>query len=218
MLMPIDRVEEFFLGFAKSEIDEPAGLILDEIRTRLTNLDEDGVGYLTLDRQSRTLSGGEVMRISLTTALGTSLVNTLFVLDEPSVGLHSRDIRRLISVLHRLRDAGNTLLVVEHDPEVIAAADTVIDMGPGPGELGGNIVFNGSFNTLLSDKSSLTAGICEESFQLMLTKLKYNIQPRNLYHCPWSSGKTILKSIDAEFPLHGLVVVSGVSGSGNLRL
>ena len=103
-----------------------------------------GLGYLTLDRQSRTLSGGEVQRINLTTALGTSLVNTLFVLDEPSIGLHPRDMNRIVEAMHRLRDAGNTLVVVEHDPAVMLAADQVIDMGPGPGERGGQIVFDGT--------------------------------------------------------------------------
>ena len=110
---------------------------VSEIRTRLRYLVDVGLGYLTLDRQSRTLSGGEVQRINLTTALGTSLVNALFVLDEPSIGLHPRDIGRLIGVLRRLRDAGNTIVVVEHDPDVIRAADLVLDMGPGAGERGG---------------------------------------------------------------------------------
>jgi excinuclease ABC subunit A len=105
-----------------------------------------GIGYLTLDRQSRTLSGGEVQRINLTTALGTSLVNTLFVLDEPSIGLHPRDMHRITQAMHRLRDAGNTLVVVEHDPAVMVAADRIIDMGPGPGERGGQIVFDGTTN------------------------------------------------------------------------
>jgi excinuclease ABC subunit A len=103
-----------------------------------------GIGYLTLDRQSRTLSGGEVQRINLTTALGTSLVNTLFVLDEPSIGLHPRDMHRITEAMQRLRDAGNTLVVVEHDPAVMLAADRMIDMGPGPGERGGQIVFDGT--------------------------------------------------------------------------
>ena len=116
-----------------------------------------GLGYLTLDRQSRTLSGGEVQRINLTTALGTSLVNALFVLDEPSVGLHPRDIGRLIGVLKRLRDAGNTLIVVEHDPDVIRAADLVLDMGPGPGERGGEIVHFGDLAGLLANRRSVTA-------------------------------------------------------------
>ena len=115
-----------------------------------------GLGYLTLDRQSRTLSGGEVQRINLTTALGTSLVNTLFVLDEPSIGLHPRDMGRVIAVLKRLRDAGNTLLVVEHDPQVMLAADRVIDMGPGPGERGGEVVFCGTPAELLAAPGSLT--------------------------------------------------------------
>ena len=111
-----------------------------------------GLGYLTLDRQSRTLSGGEVQRINLTTALGTSLVNALFVLDEPSVGLHPRDIGRLIGVLQRLRDAGNTIIVVEHDPDVIRAADLVLDMGPGAGERGGKVVFFGTLSELLRSR------------------------------------------------------------------
>ena len=114
------------------------------MRTRLKYLCDVGLGYLTLDRQSRTLSGGEVQRINLTTALGTSLVNTLFVLDEPSIGLHPRDLNRIVEAMHRLRDAGNTLVVVEHDPSVMLAADRLIDMGPGPGERGGEIVFDGA--------------------------------------------------------------------------
>ena len=125
-------------------LDEALKLLLDEIRTRLKYLCDVGLGYLTLDRQSRTLSGGEVQRINLTTALGTSLVNTLFVLDEPSIGLHPRDMNRIVEAMHRLRDAGNTLVVVEHDPAVMLAADRLIDMGPGPGERGGQIVFDGT--------------------------------------------------------------------------
>ena len=125
-------------------LDDALKLLLDEIRTRLRYLCDVGIGYLTLDRQSRTLSGGEVQRINLTTALGTSLVNTMFVLDEPSIGLHPRDMNRIVEAMHRLRDAGNTLVVVEHDPAVMLAADRLIDMGPGPGERGGEIVFDGT--------------------------------------------------------------------------
>ena len=125
-------------------LDEATALLLAEIRVRLGYLVEVGLGYLTLDRQSRTLSGGEVQRINLTTALGTSLVNTLFVLDEPSIGLHARDVARIVSVLHKLRAAGNTLLVVEHDPQIMRAADRIIDLGPGPGERGGEVVFQGT--------------------------------------------------------------------------
>ncbi|TVR07202.1 MAG: excinuclease ABC subunit A, partial [Spirochaetaceae bacterium] len=136
MLLPIDQCLTFFQQMTEKD-DEPTALLLAEIRARLRYLVDVGLGYLTLDRQSRTLSGGEVQRINLTTALGTSLVNTLFVLDEPSIGLHQRDVQRLIAILTRLRDLGNTIVVVEHDPEVIRAADLVIDMGPQAGEAGG---------------------------------------------------------------------------------
>ena len=136
---------------------EATELLLREIRARLKYLTDVGLGYLNLDRQSRTLSGGEVQRINLTTALGTSLVNTLFVLDEPSIGLHPRDVERIVGVMHRLRDAGNTLVVVEHDPKVIQAADRVLDIGPGPGEHGGEIVFYGPLRDLHGAKGSLTA-------------------------------------------------------------
>src|SRR3989441_12884178 len=125
-------------------LDEATELLLGEIRSRLGYLREVGLGYLTLDRQSRSLSGGEVQRINLTTALGTSLVNTLFVLDEPSIGLHPRDMGRVIDVMKRLRDAGNSLVVVEHDPQIMLEADKLLDMGPGPGERGGEIVFFGA--------------------------------------------------------------------------
>src|ERR1041384_7831092 len=140
-LLPISRTRDFFGTLAlPAPLDEATDLLLGEIRTRLRYLCEVGLGYLTLDRQSRTLSGGEVQRINLTTALGTSLVNTLFVLDEPSIGLHPRDMGRVVDVMHRLRDAGNTLVVVENDPQIMFAADRVLDIGPGPGERGGEIV------------------------------------------------------------------------------
>jgi excinuclease ABC subunit A len=155
--MPIADGYGFFNDLKlPAPLDEATDLLLNEIRTRLRYLVDVGLGYLTLDRQSRTLSGGEVQRVNLTTALGTSLVNTLYVLDEPSIGLHPRDIHRLIGILHRLRDAGNTLLVVEHDPDVIRAADRILDMGPGPGERGGEIVFYGTVAELLKCKRSRT--------------------------------------------------------------
>ena len=141
---PHPRASSTRLSLPSSLLDEALKLLLDEIRTRLKYLCDVGIGYLTLDRQSRTLSGGEVQRINLTTALGTSLVNTMFVLDEPSIGLHPRDMSRIVEAMHRLRDAGNTLVVVEHDPAVMLAADRLIDMGPGPGERGGRIVFDGT--------------------------------------------------------------------------
>ena len=154
MLLPISHCYEFFQSLKlPAPLDEATELLLGEIRTRLRYLLDVGLGYLTLDRQSRTLSGGEVQRVNLTTALGTSLVNTLYVLDEPSIGLHPRDIRRLIDILHRLRDAGNTLLVVEHDPDVIRAADRILDLGPGPGERGGEVVFFGRQAELLEGET-----------------------------------------------------------------
>jgi excinuclease ABC subunit A len=165
MLLPIDRLRVFFEHMAHDDSltahaqaeQQALHLLFEEIRTRLKYLCDVGLGYLSLDRQSRTLSGGEVQRINLTTALGTSLVNTLFVLDEPSIGLHPRDMHRITQAMLRLRDAGNTLVVVEHDPAVMLAADRIVDMGPGPGERGGNIVFDGtpqqlkSANTLTGD-------------------------------------------------------------------
>ena len=198
-------------------MDEAALLLLDEIRTRLRYLVEVGLGYLTLDRQSRTLSGGEVQRINLTTALGTSLVNALFVLDEPSIGLHARDMRRVVGVLHRLRDAGNTLLVVEHDAQVMLAADRVLDIGPGPGERGGEVVFFGPPATLLQDRNSLTA--------------QYLRGERRVAEPPPSStapdagclevlgaAEHNLKDLDVRIPLRRLVCVTGVSGSGKSTL
>ena len=158
MCLPLTDCHRFFDRLhLPAPLDEAADLLLKEIRTRLAYLVTVGLGYLTLDRQSRTLSGGEVQRINLTTALGTSLVNTLFVLDEPSIGLHPRDMQRVIDVLQRLRDAGNSLLVVEHDPQVMLAADRILDMGPGPGERGGEVVFFGPPDALRGDETSLTA-------------------------------------------------------------
>ena len=157
MQLPIERCRTFFEQLVlPAPLDEAADLLLGELRTRLKFLCDVGLGYLTLDRQSRTLSGGEVQRINLTTALGTSLVNTLFVLDEPSIGLHPRDMQRVIGVMKRLRDAGNTLLVVEHDPQIMLEADRILDMGPGAGERGGRIVFYGTPSEIMAHRDSLT--------------------------------------------------------------
>jgi excinuclease ABC subunit A len=152
------RVRAFFRAArVAAPLDEATEQLLGEIRARLGFLVRVGLGYLTLDRQSRTLSGGEVQRINLTTALGTSLVNTLFVLDEPSIGLHPRDMRRVIEVMHRLRDNGNSLLVVEHDPQIMLTADRILDMGPGPGEHGGASCFEGLPAELAARADTLTA-------------------------------------------------------------
>jgi len=128
-------------------------MLRDEICARLNYLCKVGVGYLTLDRSTRTLSGGEVQRVNLTTCLGASLVNTLFVMDEPSIGLHPRDVGQLVRVMHNLRDKGNTLLVVEHEEQIIRAADNLIDIGPGRGESGGELMWSGALGEFLAEKS-----------------------------------------------------------------
>ncbi len=191
-------------------------LLFEEIQTRLKYLCDVGIGYLTLDRQSRTLSGGEVQRINLTTALGTSLVNTLFVLDEPSIGLHPRDMGRITQAMHRLRDAGNTLVVVEHDPAVMLAADRMIDMGPGPGEKGGSIVFDGTPEAL-RHANTLTGAYLggRKQVGMGLKRLVSDHTPRLILE--GARGHN-LKNISVEFPLQRLVCVTGVSGSGKSTL
>lgn len=218
MSLPLDRNAAFFTGLTlPAPLDDAVPVLLEAIQTRLGFLQQVGVGYLTLERQSRTLSGGEVQRINLTTALGTSLVNTLFVLDEPSIGLHPRDIERITAVMQRLRDAGNTLLVVEHDPDIMRAADRIIDIGPGPGKAGGEIVFNGSPQTLLDDPQSLTAAYLRGD-RLVVA------EDRGLRPAPeqWlgvvGAREHNLRNIDVQLPLHRLVCLTGVSGSGKSTL
>src|SRR5256886_1432388 len=156
--MSVGAAHRFFSELKPTgAMDQVAGLILGEIRRRLGYLLGVGLEYLTLDRQSRTLSGGELERVDLTTAIGSSLVNTLYVLDEPSIGLHPRDSRRLVEILHRLRSNQNTIVVVEHDPEIIKETDYIIDLGPKAGEQGGQVVVAGSYDALLKNENSLTA-------------------------------------------------------------
>jgi len=191
-------------------------LLLDEINTRIRYLCEVGIGYLTLDRQSRTLSGGEVQRINLTTALGTSLVNTLFVLDEPSIGLHPRDMARINDAMLRLRDAGNTLVVVEHDPAVMLAADRLIDMGPGPGERGGQIVFDGTPEAIRSADTLTGAYLgARKTVGMGFKRMVTDNTPRLILE---GAREHNLQNVSVEFPLQRLVVVTGVSGSGKSSL
>ena len=223
MQLPLTQCASFFAHVQlPGALNEAAQLLLGEIRSRLNYLLEVGLGYLTLDRQSRTLSGGEVQRINLTTALGTSLVNTLFVLDEPSIGLHPRDIDRLVSVLHRLRDAGNTLLVVEHDPQVMLAADRILDIGPGPGKLGGEINFFGTPAQLLKKKTSLTAQYLNGSKTVTPPgSLSVDSEHRSTTtECIEIVGarQHNLKDISVRVPLNQLVCLTGVSGSGKSTL
>jgi excinuclease ABC subunit A len=231
MLMAIDDCREFFDALLlPPPHDKAADLLLREIRARLLYLTDVGLGYLNLDRQSRTLSGGEVQRINLTTALGTSLVNTLFVLDEPSIGLHARDVGRIVGVMHRLRDAGNTLVVVEHDPKVMQAADRVLDIGPGPGERGGEIVFYGPTAQLATVRGSLTAdylfgrqrveippaaagpaAVAGSAAAARVSAAGQRLELRG-------AAEHNLQNVDVDVPLHRLVCVTGVSGSGKSTL
>ncbi|WP_454691798.1 excinuclease ABC subunit UvrA [Achromobacter aloeverae] len=217
MLLPIERVRAFFDKLRyHGVLDAATDLLLTEVRARLKFLCDVGLGYLTLDRQSRTLSGGEVQRINLTTALGTSLVNTLFVLDEPSIGLHPRDMHRVVEVMHRLRDAGNTLVVVEHDPQVMVAADRIIDIGPGPGERGGSIVFDGT-PAQLRAAPTLTGDYLGGRLRVEAPRpmpVAANT-PRLLLE---GVNAHNLKNVSVEIPLGRLVCVTGVSGSGKSTL
>ncbi|HSB71281.1 MAG TPA: excinuclease ABC subunit UvrA [Candidatus Methylomirabilis sp.] len=215
--LPIERARAFFdRVHLPAPLDEAAGLLLREIRTRLGYLVEVGLGYLTLDRQSRTLSGGEAQRINLTTALGTSLVNTLFVLDEPSIGLHPRDIGRVIGVLQRLRTAGNSLVVVEHDPQVMLAADRILELGPGPGEKGGEVVFFGPPGELSRATGSLTARYLTRDRTVVT---EGGSQPPDGARLEiLAAAENNLKGIDVQIPLNRLVCITGVSGSGKSTL
>ena len=225
MRLPIDRLAQFFsmlslggIGDTAAESSEKKALksLFEEIRTRIKYLCDVGIGYLTLDRQSRTLSGGEVQRINLTTALGTSLVNTLFVLDEPSIGLHPRDMNRITQAMHRLRDAGNTLVVVEHDPAVMMAADRMIDMGPGPGEKGGQIVFDGTPDDLRHADTLTGAYLgARKQVSMGLPRAVLDSTPRLILQ---GAREHNLKNLSVEFPLQRMVCVTGVSGSGKSTL
>ena len=190
--------------------------ILFEVRRRLRFMVEVGLDYLTLDRLASTLSGGEAQRIQLATNLGSSLVGALYVLDEPSIGLHPRDNDRLIRLLHNLRDIGNTVLVVEHDEDMMRAADHILDIGPSAGELGGRVIYEGDFRGLLIDDASLTARYLRGESEIKEPKQRRVIQKRRLsLH---GASEHNLKGIDVEFPLDMLVCVTGVSGSGKSTL
>ncbi|MDE2565546.1 MAG: excinuclease ABC subunit UvrA, partial [Burkholderiales bacterium] len=204
------------LALPSTVLDDALKLLLGEVRTRLKYLCDVGLGYLTLDRQSRTLSGGEVQRINLTTALGTSLVNTMFVLDEPSIGLHPRDMGRIVQAMHRLRDAGNTLVVVEHDPAVMLAADRLIDLGPGPGERGGRIVFDGTPEAA-TQADTLTGAYLGGRKQVHqgFRRLVAEATPKLVLE---GAREHNLQGLTVALPLQRLVVVTGVSGSGKSTL
>jgi excinuclease ABC subunit A len=222
MQLSLERCREFFAQLSlPGPLDQAADLLLGELRTRLNFLCDVGLGYLTLDRQSRTLSGGEVQRINLTTALGTSLVNTLFVLDEPSIGLHPRDMRRVIGVMKRLRDAGNTLLVVEHDPQIMIEADRIVDLGPGAGEHGGRIVCYGTPDEVMAHPHSATGAWLAGRRRLPPLRAS-DAAPEAVAATGairlFGAAEHNLRQLDVEVPLHRLVCLTGVSGSGKSTL
>ena len=215
--MSIMEANAFFRSLTLAPHDLEIGRrILDEIRKRLSYLDEVGIGYLTLDRLSSTLSGGESQRINLATSLGSSLVGALYVLDEPSIGLHPRDNNRLIRILKALRDSGNTVIVVEHDADMIRASDVVVDLGPRAGEHGGEIVFNGPVDRLLRESESLTARYLSGRSQISVPAVRR--RPQGVPITVEGACENNLKNITARFPLHMLVCVTGVSGSGKSTL
>jgi excinuclease ABC subunit A len=206
--------------FAELQLTEKEGAVaekvLREIRRRLSFLADVGLNYLTLDRLSSTLSGGESQRINLATSLGSALVGTLYVLDEPSIGLHSRDNRRLIDILQQLRDQGNTVLVVEHDEDMIRVADHIVDIGLGAGEQGGKVVYSGDYQGLLHESRSLTAKYLRNELAIPVPSPRR----RGLAHKVRLKGASEhnLKDIDIDIPLNALTCVTGVSGSGKSTL
>ena len=215
--LSVGAARRFLRGLSLSPLDQAvAGRVLHEVDRRLSFLEDVGLDYLSLDRASASLSGGESQRIALAAALGTGLVGTLYVLDEPSVGLHPRDTERLIGILKALRDQGNTVVVVEHDPAIVGAADHVIDLGPGAGEQGGRVVYQGPADELESEPRSLTAKYLRGDLRIPVparrrrgSGLFLNVRGASLHN---------LKGVDARFPLGAFTVVTGVSGSGKSTL
>lgn len=216
VLMPLDALQDFFIHIQLDTHDrEVARRLLTEIQNRLEYLNDVGLGYLTLNRLSSTLSGGESQRINLATSLGSSLVGSLYILDEPSIGLHQRDTHRLIKVLEKLRDLGNTVIVVEHDEDIMRRANQIIDIGPLAGAHGGRVMYQGSFENLLSCKQSYTAAYLNKDKVIPLPatrrKWKEYIELRGV-------RQHNLKGFDVKIPLHIMTVISGVSGSGKSTL
>ncbi len=213
-------IEEAFAWFSSMELSafesQVARRIMEEILKRLRYLNEVGLGYLKLDRLSHTLSGGESQRINLATSIGSALVGAMYVLDEPSIGLHPRDTDRLVRILKSLRDLGNTVIVVEHDPDIIMNADIVVDMGPRAGEHGGKVVFNGNVPQMLADPDSLTGAYL--SGRKTVESEPRRRKPNNRRITLRGAYEHNLKDIDVEVPLGLFVVVTGVSGSGKSTL
>jgi excinuclease ABC subunit A len=217
--MNIAQAQAFFAAVEFTPEEEAiAGKVLEEVRQRLKFLNDVGLDYLTLDRLSATLSGGEAQRIQLATCLGSRLVGACYVLDEPSIGLHCRDTARLIRILEELRDLGNTVVVVEHDAELMRAADHIVDLGPGAGELGGRVMYEGPFGGLLADGAgSLTARYLRGEARTPRPRLPRAVNPRRVVRFLGACAHN-LKNIDVTIPLDMMVVITGVSGSGKSTL
>ena len=212
LLLPIDELQSVFKGLKLDKYQkEIANRLLLEINNRLNYLVEVGLGYLTLNRQSATLSGGESQRINLATSLGSALVGSMYILDEPSIGLHPRDTARLIGVLNNLKKVGNTVIVVEHEEDVMMAADQIIDLGPQAGVHGGEIVFQGKHKDLLKAKNSLTAQYLTHKIEIPVPKRRRKLNNKITLK---GMRENNLKNLTLDIPLNGLVCISGVSGSG----
>ncbi|MFY7998880.1 MAG: excinuclease ABC subunit UvrA, partial [Candidatus Kapaibacteriota bacterium] len=211
--MTLEEASSFFNTLSLSDYQTAvAERILKEITVRLELLNRMGLGYLTLDRLAHTLSGGEVQRINLATSIGSSLVGALYVLDEPSIGLHPRDTERMISVMERLRNLGNTVIVVEHDEDIMRRADMLVDMGPRAGERGGEVVFQGTHDEILVHEESLTGKYLSGRMEIPIPKTRNKGNGKRLV--VKEAFENNLKNIDVEIPLGTMVVVTGVSGSG----
>ena len=217
MKLSVKDAYSFFTNLTLSSHErEIAQRLIDEIVNRLKFLIEVGLDYITLDRMTFTLSGGEAQRINLASALSASLVGTLFILDEPSIGLHPRDNKRLIKILKTLRDMGNTVVVVEHDPEIIKSGDFIVDLGPGAGPYGGEVIFSGPFYQFLKDKKSLTARYLRSEAKIKIPEQKRKIGSEFIE--VRGARKHNLKNISAKFPLNAFTCITGVSGSGKSTL
>src|SRR5437870_3859765 len=215
--MTVEEASKFFDQLVLTEQEAAiAEKILQEIRERLLFLNEVGLEYLALDRLSSTLSGGEAQRIQLATSLGSRLVGTLYVLDEPSIGLHSRDTHRLIKILHDLRELGNTILVVEHDPDIMRASDRILDLGPGAGENGGKVIATGTYEEIKNTPASLTGRYLAEELRIQVPPVRR--KPGRQFIQIFGARAHNLKHIDLKIPLGMIVAITGVSGSGKSSL
>jgi excinuclease ABC subunit A len=216
--MTTEEARDYFEALELDPFEEEvAGRVMEELRKRSRYLVDVGLDYLTLDRLAQTLSGGETQRINLSTSLGSSLVGSLYVLDEPTIGLHPRDNHRLIDILERLRDLGNTVLVVEHDPVTMEAADQIVDLGPGSGQFGGEVVFQGAYDEILTDEDSLTGKYLSGREEIAVPDAR---RPVDDDYCLVVEGarQHNLKDIDVQIPLGTITCVTGVSGSGKSTL